>query len=64
MRTKIRYARDDYRTAKVVSYNQKETNKHINEWKNLSLEGETVMERWLTSPRSAKLKENIKNEEV
>ena len=30
----------------------------------LSLEGEPAMERWLTSPRLAKLKENFKNEEV
>ena len=30
----------------------------------LSLEGEPAMERWLTSPRLAKFKEDIKNEEV
>ena len=37
MRTKIRYARDDYRTAGIVLYNQKETNNRISEWRNKSM---------------------------
>ena len=36
-RTKIRYARDDYRTAGIVLYNQKETNNRISEWRNKSM---------------------------
>lgn len=115
-RTNIRYKRDDYRTADIVTYNNKETNICIKEWRNeimtnivmkelernvkqlecfvdkivyytstteeimklnfesirmlvdyceeLSLEGEIAMERWLISPRLAKIEENNKNEEA
>lgn len=51
-------------TEEIIRLNFESIRMLVNYCEGLSLEGEPVMERWLTSPRLAKFKENIKNEEV
>ena len=48
----------------IIRLNFESIRKLVDYCEGLSLEGEPAMERWLTSPRLAKLKENFKNEEV
>ena len=51
-------------TEEIIRLNFESIRMLVDYCEGLSLEGEPAMERWLTSPRLAKLKENIKHEEV
>ena len=51
-------------TEEIMKLNFESIRMLVDYCEGLSLEGEPAMERWLTSPRLAKLKENFKNEEV
>ena len=48
-------------TEEIVKLNFESIRMLVDYWEELCVEGEPAVERWLTSPRLAKIKENNKN---